>query len=110
MRMSLPRAILVNVTDPETFGIETCRMLKNSPRFAGLTILAYGAESDKTRARALEAGASNYISAGDDVRRISAAIAEHLPIELTSGHPAQESRPLMEPLAGISLADDCPAK
>ena len=111
-----PGAVLVNVTDPDTFGIEMCRMIKKSPRFEGLTILPYGAESDKTRELALKSGASNYISAGDDVRRISAAIAQHLPIELTSADPGnagnagREGAPVMEPVAGVPLADEGPTK
>jgi len=113
LRMSPPGAVLVNVTDSATFGIEMCRMMKQSPRFEGMTILAYGEESDETRALALESGASNYISAGDDVRRISAAIAQYLPIELTSAGEsgdAQAGTPVMEPVAGVPLADDGPAQ
>jgi CheY-like chemotaxis protein len=92
LRMSRPDAMLVNVAFPGLPGPEICRTVKASERFKDLTVLAYGEESEEQRRRALDAGASFYISAGDDVQRISQAISEHLDMD-GAGSKAAEEKP-----------------
>lgn len=112
LRMSRPSAVLVNVATPGLPGPEICRTITASERFKDLTVLAYGEESDEQRRGALEAGATAYISAGDDVHRISKAIGEHLDMERAKAQAAGDKTqgapvaPLASTPAAVSGMDD----
>jgi DNA-binding response OmpR family regulator len=87
-----PGVVLLDLMMPGLDGLDVLAQLRGNPETADLPVVLYTAVSDaQTRARAMAAGASDYIVKPTPVREIVERLARFVPCEGSAGAVMQQS-------------------